>query len=69
MALVVLAALGAALAVQGSQQARPPRLLGSLGSSRLGSGAATAAVPAAPGAQVRGVGRFARPRTALPNRL
>lgn len=69
-AVLTLMAIGGALFWLGSQPVRAPRLLGSLG----GSGTAVAAAATAADASIvrapsRGIGRFARPRTAPPTRL
>ena len=63
-AVVMLLLLGGMLWLLGGAPARPPRLLGSLGG---GGGAKPAAVDIT--APVRGIGRFARPRTTAPQRL
>ena len=62
-ALVVLAMLGAALWWLGGAEARPPRLLGSLG------GGGDRPTKTASNAPVRGIGRFARPRSTAAQRL
>jgi hypothetical protein len=66
VAILTLLLVGAALWWLGSQPQRAPRLLGSVG----GAASREADVPvAAATARPRGVGRFARIRTAAPNRL
>lgn len=65
-AVAVLLLLAAALWWFGGQEARPPRLLGSLGAKQ----AALVPVGAAPrSAPARGIGRFARPRLGPAPRL
>lgn len=64
----ILVDVGVVLFLFGSDLERAPRLLGSVAARRAGP------VPAAPAAlegqaEVRGIGRFARPRTAPPRRL
>ena len=66
LAVVLLAAIGAALWWLASQPQRAPRLLGSVGGP---SAAEAPAMMVAATAKPRGVGRFARPRTARANPL
>ncbi|HUF33265.1 MAG TPA: hypothetical protein VMN58_08685 [Acidimicrobiales bacterium] len=70
-AVLTLMAIAGALFWLGSQPVRAPRLLGSLGGS--GTAAAAAATTTAEASIIsapsRGIGRFARPRTAPPTRL
>lgn len=65
LAIVTLGAIGAALWWLSTQPQRAPRLLGSVGG---GATVVTAAVPQTTTA-VRGLGRFARPRTAPPRAI
>jgi hypothetical protein len=62
--VIALAAIGAALWWLSSRPQRAPRLLGS-----VGGGAAAAEAPAPTTPPVRGLGRFARPRTLPPRAI
>jgi hypothetical protein len=66
LALGLLGLLAAGLWWFGGQQARSPRLLGSLGASDVGDSADAGANLYLPSG---GIGRFARPRTGPPPRL
>ena len=65
VAMGLLVAIGAGLWVLSSKQARAPRLLGSIGSGATAAPAPVAATDRRP----RGVGRFARPRSAPPTAI
>ncbi len=71
MAFCLLVATALALWFVAAQPDRAPRLLGSLRARRPGAGVGAGPVAVATTAPpvVRGVGRFARERTAPPKRL
>ena len=64
LAVWILVDVGGALLWFGSAPARAPKLLGSVGAHR-----SSLPTEGAPDQEVRGIGRFARPRTAPPSRL